>query len=450
MAEPTVELLRTCELHVHVGGCFFVEDLTDLARDLYEDVDWSPFEENFERAFGRRPDAVDLFRRALSRDEEGLTDLRRHYILGRADGGDFHKFIAKFSLLACLYRHFIKMGRDAELVRRVAERHRAEGLDYIEYRALYPRGTEDAEDFLAFHHQNASVLRQSSVAGFTARYIISLPRRQPLQCFELVERLLRDSPELVETVVGIDLCDVEEGFPPKAVRPLFEHLERFNSTNPELALEVVYHVGESFFDKSLESAVRWCHEAAELGARRLGHVIALGLDPEIAVARRPRAHETELVSERLDQIAYDLSHADGLSGAGVNIETDALEEERCGLQKRPDGAEVERAYSPERLEEVRQRQEFVLTKLDELGAVVECCPTSNALIGAVGDPGDHPVHRLLDSQVGLVIGADDPGIFDSPLAAEIDWVENHSTMNRETLCRRLGDPHRFRLGALRP
>ena len=449
MAEPTVDLLSRCELHVHVGGCFYLGDLTDLARDLYEDVDWLPFEDNFERAFGRRPNGVDLFERALSGDEEGLADLRRHYVLGHADDGDFHKFIAKFSLLSCLYRHFIKMGRNAELVRRVAERHRAEGLDYVEYRALFPRGTEDADGFLSFHQQNARALRLSSVGDFTARYIISLPRRQPLECFELVVRLLHDSPELIETIVGLDFCDIEEGFPPKAVRPLFESLEEFNATHRERALEVVYHVGESFFDKSLESAVRWCHEAAELGARRLGHAIALGLDPETAVARKPRAHQAELVSERLDQIAYDLHHADGLSAAGVNVDADTLEKERSGLLKQPQGSEVERTYSLERLEDVRRRQEFVLTKLAELGAVVECCPTSNALIGDVTDPRDHPVHRLLDSRVGLVIGADDPGIFDSPLAAEVDWVLNHSTMDREALCRRLGDPHRFRLGSLR-
>jgi len=91
----------------------------------------------------------------------------------------------------------------------------------------------------------------------------------------------------------------------------------------------------------------------------------------------------------------------------------------------------------------------VLRELTRLGTVVESCPTSNSLIGGVGDPAAHPVRRLLQSDVPLVIGADDPGIFDSPLADEIDWVATHGGLSRDDLQRRLGDPRRFRLGASR-
>ena len=46
--------------------------------------------------------------------------------------------------------------------------------------------------------------------------------------------------------------------------------------------------------------MRWVHESAELGAHRLGHAIALGVDPDAYGVHRRR----ETVSERLDQIAY--------------------------------------------------------------------------------------------------------------------------------------------------
>lgn len=451
MDSPASDALTGCELHVHVGGCFYVEDLLDIGRDIYADVDWMLYHTNFERAFGGQVDAVGLFRDALREDAGAVARLKQHYVLSPDDGGDFHKFVAKFSLLACLYRHMAHLDRESELVQRVTARHRAEGFDYVEYRAMYPHGTEDAGGFVDFHRLNAAALRQACDDSFTARYIISLPRWEPVECYHLVEQLLVDSPELTDTVIGLDFCHVEEGHPPKTARPLFDLVEKRNALHPERALEIVYHVGESYFDKTLESAIRWCHESALLGARRLGHVVALGLDPAVAVGRRARAHEFELVAERLDQIDYDLSHAGNLRAAGVDIDDDALTDERQALQQRHRDEELSSgSYSDARLEEARRRQEYVLRELSRLGTVVESCPTSNALIGAVEDPVSHPVRRLLESDVPLVIGADDPGIFDSPLAAEIDWVTTHGGLSRDALQERLGDPRRFRLGVLRP
>ena len=60
------------------------------------------------------------------------------------------------------------------------------------------------------------------------------------------------------------------------------------------------------------------------------------------------------------------------------------------------------------------------------------------------------MRRFLESGVNLVVAADDPGIFDSPLAAEVDWVLRHSGTNAAGLAARLGDPRRFRLGLGRP
>ena len=208
------------------------------------------------------------------------------------------------------------------------------------------RGVGNPEGFLSFHRVNAEIIRRASARGFTARYVISLPRWEPLEAYALVQRLLDESPELVDTVVGLDFCHVEEGFPPKCARPLFDEVAADNGRRPGRALEIVYHVGESFYDKSLESAVRWCHEAADLGARRLGHCLALGLDPAIAVRRRPRAHEEEPVSERLDQIGYDIAHAGSLRRYGVGVDVPALERERSELRRReaddPVGATLRR------------------------------------------------------------------------------------------------------------
>ena len=186
-----------------------------------------------------------------------------------------------------------------------------------------------------------------------------------------------------------------------------------------------------------------------MGTRRLGHAIALGLDPAVAIARRPDAHAKERVSERLDQIAYDLTHASELSTFDIKVNASALQTEQQTLKSRAPDEIVERPYNPQRLEEIRNRQQFALNRLTQLGTVIETCPTSNLRIGGVPDPAHHPIHTFLKSNVNLVIGADDPGIFDSPLASEIDWAITHTNWTLEALEKRLGDPRRFQLGSLR-
>jgi hypothetical protein len=435
-----LRLQQGCELHVHVGGCLYAEDLLELGREVYTQVDWSLFVHSYEQAFGVRPDPERLFREGLG-SERGREQFRRHYVYRQEDGGDFARFQAKFNLLICLYRYWVQhLHREEEVLWRIAERHRREGFDYVEYRANFP--IDDPQHFLHFHRTNAQVFQQVSREGFIARYLISLPRGAALEGYKLVRDLLAENPELIPTVVGLDFCFLEEGHPPEKQKPFFARLEEDNQRCPDRALAVAYHVGEVYFDKSLESAVRWCHQAAQLGARRLGHATALGLDPEVALGRRPGAHEEELASERLAQIAYDLEHQRELEDFGVEVRRVRLQQEAEELRGRPPGERLRRPYTPERLEAVRGRQGFVLAELARLGVCIESCPTSNLRIGGVPSPAQHPLWRFLRAEVDLVIGADDPGVFDMPLAAELEWVAAHAGMEEGVLARRLGDPRR--------
>ena len=177
-------------------------------------------------------------------------------------------------------------------------------------------------------------------------------------------------------------------------------------------------MGESFQDKSLESAIRWVHEAAELGAHRLGHAIALGINPD-AYGEHQR---TESASERLDQLRYDLKHAQGLRTLGVPVDEQALASEVAQMQALPGETTLPIRYDASRLEEVRRRQAFAAGRIRDIGAVVEVCPTSNRRIAGIANPDHHPVHQFLAWRLPFVIGSDDPGIFDTTLADEISWV----------------------------
>ncbi len=439
--------MRGCELHLHILGAYHTEDLLELGRDCYKEVNWDEFDfiNTYRQAYGTDPRPIALFHDAVKGCRNGFDRLNRAYTFDERDGGDFGRFEAKQLLFLCVWSHWRKKGRDKPLIQRMLARHRTESLDYVEYRC-----GSGLDGFLHWHGLCAGVLKEACRDGLTARYIVSVSRDAPLETYALAQRLFDQNPELVPIIVGIDFAGREEYHAPKHMRPLFSQVREDNRRDPGRALDIVYHVGESFFDKSLESAVRWCHEVAEMGARRIGHAIALGLDPEIAVARRTRAHNREMVSERLDQIAYDLRHAQGLSDYGIDVDERALITERNALKKQPHEEAVERPYDRRRLNEVRRRQEFVLDRLIQLRTVIECCPTSNLRIGGVPAPMHHPIHRFLDSGVDLVICSDDPGNFGSTLSEEVDWVLTHTGMTEDALERRLGDPRRFRLGQSRP
>ena len=439
---------KTCELHVHIGGCLTAEDLYELGRDISDQIDWSLFVNSFEEAYGERPDPPALYRRARARG--GGQVLRPYCVYGREEGDDFARFQARFNFSICVFRHWWHvLDRQDELLDRIVERHRNEGLRYVEYRAMAPFDAEDADDFIDFHCTMARAMLRGQRADFHPRYLVSLPRWQPLKSYRVVRRLLDEQPDLVDAIVGLDFCHFEEGHPPESTRLFFQRLHQDNANWPAQRLDVAYHVGEVYFDKSLESAVRWCHEAAELGAARLGHCTALGLDPAVAIARRDQAHERESILERLSQIRYDLRHAEALRARGVFIDCDELQAEQANLSARDDAIRYRRPYDETRVEEIRLRQTFVLDCLAQLGTVIETCPTSNLRIGAVPSEAEHPVHNFLISDVPLTVGADDPGLFDCRLDQEVDWVLRHGGLDSKSLEQRLGNPYRFRCGKRR-
>ncbi|MBK7894224.1 MAG: hypothetical protein IPJ90_04910 [Anaerolineaceae bacterium] len=437
--------LTTCDLHVHLAGSFYAEDLLAIGAPIFREVDWAArdFLNGYNAALDTKLDPVQLFAEALENPATGFPKLKNAYVFGPEDSGDFEKFMWKYRLFSHLWGYGWEQGRETavSMITQAVEHHKRQGLRYVEYRAGFWGEGADLRQKIQIC---AEALAAEGDEQFTARYIVALPREEPLATYHAVRQLLVEQPQLAPILLGIDLASREEGYPPKLYRELFQQLRQDNAAHPDQALTAVYHVGETFFDKSLESAARWCHEAALLEAKRLGHCIALGLDPEVAVSRRPQAHEKELVSERLDQIAYDLRFAAELGLFGVPVDEERLLAEQKTLLNQADDW-VERPYTPQRFQQIRQRQNFVLNQLHQLGTVIECCPMSNLRIGGVPDAKHHPIHKLLASPVNLCLCTDDPGTFDITLASEIEWVVQHTTFNHDSLAKRLGNPHRFSL-----
>ena len=408
------------DLHVHLYGAIGPEDFLAYIRG--REVDWALYEEAYQRAYGAPSPARELLARRSGGEAALEAAWRDVFVFGDRDAGNFARFQAKFNLLIAgsAFRRLEDSANLAELLAelrfytsRILRGQRDQGIGYAEHRMLFGPGTPPEVVRAALESILADFVAERRT---TTRLALSLPRSDPWLHWELAQELALGP--YGEAFTGVDFCFIEEGHPPKAQAELFRAVHAFNDDHRSRALAILYHVGESFEDKSLESVVRWVHESAELGAHRLGHAIALGVDPDAYGVHR----RSETVSERLDQIEYELRHADALESYGVRIDRDGLQRERTACAARPEADPLEIVYDERRLAELSHRQDFAMDRVRESGSVVEVCPTSNLRIGGIRDARHHPVHRFAERGVPFVVASDDPGIFGTTLREELDWV----------------------------
>lgn len=337
-------------------------------------------------------------------DADAVPAFQELFVFGDADAGSFDRFQARGVLLwACPHMdEEFPHGEPLPFAAALRADLARQGIDYAEIRSW-----ADPKLLASF----------DTTAGAPAeRLAVSLRRDDPWPEWEEVIELALGPHG--RALTSVDFCEVEEGYPPKDKADFFTEVLRFNDAHPDRALAILYHVGESFRDKSIESAIRWVQEAAELGAHRLGHAIALGVDPQ----HFGEQSRQESVAERRDQIDYDLRHIDGLCAAGVQVDEDALHKERSELAARANTESISVTYDASRLAEVRRRQDYAMSRVRMTGAVIEVCPTSNRRIAGISDPAHHPIHRFLDADLPTIVSSDDPGSLDTTLEQELDWV----------------------------
>lgn len=391
------------ELHSHLYGCLVADDLAWLAAR--KPPRWPIFMESYRAAYGREPDIEGLFTPA------GRTRLEEYFYFTAP--GDFRKFQAGFDLIIAVAH--TDPEELAAVAQRVGER---EVADHAEYRMLFsPResSTSFREKTIACAEGLADASRRT---GKTLRLAVSLPR-EPRACearYADTLACLDASAKVRETIVAIDFCHVEEGSPPRDKRDFFAAVSAENQRYPERALAVLYHVGESFQDKSVESAARWVVESAESGAHRLGHCVALGAPAEFF----RDSTRYEIAAERRDQLQFELDHSAELGAFGYAVDADACARELRDLRDADDRAPVAAHYDAGRLERLRVFQDWCMEQVRASGAIVESCPTSNLRIAGLGAAEHHPLPRFLRAGLAVTLGADDPGILQTNLRAEYE------------------------------
>lgn len=155
---------------------------------------------------------------------------------------------------------------------------------------------------------------------------------------------------------------------------------------------------------------------ARLAARYApgGRVVGFGLSND---ERRGRALEFER--------AFDIARRSGLFANPHGGELDGPRSVReCVdvLGARRLGHGVRAAEDPELMAELARR-----------GVVCEVCPASNVALGVYDDPGDVPLRRLFDAGVPIALGADDPLLFGSRLAAQYEIARTSQGFSDEEL-----------------
>ncbi|MCC3776308.1 adenosine deaminase [Streptomyces sp. UNOB3_S3] len=75
----------------------------------------------------------------------------------------------------------------------------------------------------------------------------------------------------------------------------------------------------------------------------------------------------------------------------------------------------------------------LLRKLAERGVTCEVCPASNVALGVYDKPADVPLRTLWDAGVPMALGADDPLLFGSRLAAQYELAREHHGFTDEEL-----------------
>ena len=407
------------ELHLHLYGCLTPKDLFQLGKDRYkaraQALTW--FATEYETHVGRRPDWQQYWE-----GSEGLELITKDFLA--TDLMRFPEFQARFNLMIALLP---TIEHAVNVLNQVVPEQVKQGISYSEFRIFVPPvlGPEDLKKYFDALADGAAKSNSSYKNIHTSRVVLSVSRNPQvfMQQYQVLRDLQKISKTVAEQITALDFCGVEEGHPPEQLKAVFELIHRDNSAMPERALAILYHVGESFDDMSVFSAMRWIHLSDQMGAHRLGHAAAAGIGiknsgrfKDGTVFNEPMS-EAQLLLDFLKKTVSESSEMGDVCGFLSKIYKEALLK-TFGKDR------LELSWNSELRHAATALQTWTLNQLAQNGSIVETCPTSNRIIGRIEQEVDLPVFRFNEKNVPLIISSDDPGIFATTLS------------NEEAICRK--------------
>ncbi|MDD5557509.1 MAG: hypothetical protein PHN82_09725 [bacterium] len=335
------------ELHCHLAGSMRPETFRELARSI-PDLDWSFCDAGF--GYGVGPAVAG-----------GTLEDAKRLLEYRKAGGSLSDYMLSYALPKTVLANEAALRR---VIFEVCEDNHREGVRYLEIRFnphMLTGGIRTAAYIEALAEGAERAERE--LPGFEAVLILSLVKDyEP----EVVERLL---DEVIEAngragvrgrVRGIDSAGNELGFAIEGHANVFARARA-------AGFAVVCHAGEAF--ACLEDGIGMIEGAVQiLGARRIGHGLAAGIDP----AR--------------------LAGSEDMRG---------------------------RPYDARRIEALAARQAALRGRLARERIAIEVCPSSNLHTGNVRSLAEHPLAVFLAEGLPVAVCTDNRWISHTKLTWEI-------------------------------